>query len=179
MALKCYCRMRVSMGTTRMWSLCVLMLHPLTWTSLMDPLTWFSPTGFSCISLTKRYNFIFLSMRKQVSFLFFKWFCFGAGGAFGRKDGWLDQSWRIHFLPRILLPPIWWQQAQIQPHSLPWTPFLYQGFYFLQNCNFICLVCGLTIVRMPMLKNMLRFIRVFSGFELKNKGYITTWFTET
>lgn len=65
---KCYCRMRVLMGTTRMWSLCVLMLPPLTSTSLMDPSTWFSPTGFSCISLTKRYNIIFLSMRKQVSF---------------------------------------------------------------------------------------------------------------
>lgn len=33
------CRMKVSMGTTRMSSLCVLMLHPLTSRSLMDPLT--------------------------------------------------------------------------------------------------------------------------------------------
>jgi SAM-dependent methyltransferase len=33
------CRMKVSMGITRMSSLCVLMLHPLTSRSLMDLLT--------------------------------------------------------------------------------------------------------------------------------------------
>lgn len=67
-----YCRMRVSTGTTRMWSLCVLMSHPLTSTSLMDPLIWFSPTGFSCISLTKRYIKIssFYIIKRAIQFFF-------------------------------------------------------------------------------------------------------------